>query len=177
MKRRFFLFLLAILVVLIGTSCMRSQSKGVTSSAFVPPTLIATSVKTPTVDPFRPTEDLRDPCDDQLTFVDDVTVPDGTVFAPGEEIVKTWKVKNSGTCEWLSKYTIRQLSGSSMGAEQKQKLHPIAPGENGDITITFTAPETPGSYYSQWQAYNAQGKSFGQDFFLDIVVQIPEATP
>ncbi len=170
MRRRIFLFFFAILVVLIGTSCMRSQSKGVTSQAFVPPTLVATVVKTPTTDPFRPTEDLREPCEDQLTFVDDITVPDGTVFAPGEAVVKKWQVKNSGTCEWISKYTVRLLSGNSMGAETKQKLQPVEPGETGEITITFTAPDTPGSYYSQWQAYNAQGKSFGQDFFLDIVV-------
>jgi hypothetical protein len=116
-----------ILAVLFISSCMRSQSKDVTSSEFIPPTLVATAIKTATTDPFRPTEDPRGPCEDNLDFVEDVTVPDGTVFQPGEEIVKKWKVKNSGTCEWISRYSIRMLSGNSMGAETKQKLKLLKP--------------------------------------------------
>jgi len=170
MKRRFSICILMILAVLFISSCMRSQSKDVTSSEFIPPTLVATAIKTATIDPFRPTEDPRGPCEDNLDFVEDVTVPDGTVFQPGEEIVKKWKVKNSGTCEWISRYSIRMLSGNSMGAETKQKLKLLKPGEEGEIEITFIAPDEPASYYSQWQAYNAQGKSFGQDFFIDILV-------
>ncbi|MHC1772077.1 MAG: NBR1-Ig-like domain-containing protein [Flexilinea sp.] len=172
MRQRLFICFLAIIIILIGTSCMRSQSKGVTSSEFIPPTLVATVFKTPTTDPFRPTEDPRGPCDDNLEFVDDLTVPDGTVFAPGGEIDKKWQIKNSGTCEWISKYSIRMLSGDSMGAESKQKLQLLQPGETGEVEITFIAPDEPGSYYSQWQAYDAQGKPFGQDFYLDIVVAV-----
>ena len=33
-------------------------------------------------------------------YVADVTIPDGTVMSPNAALVKTWKVKNSGTCDW-----------------------------------------------------------------------------
>ncbi|HGJ66308.1 TPA: hypothetical protein ENS27_13160, partial [bacterium] len=37
-------------------------------------------------------------------FVADVTVPDGTSFAPGAAFIKTWRLKNIGTCTWTGKY-------------------------------------------------------------------------
>lgn len=33
-------------------------------------------------------------------YVSDVTIADGTVLAPGEEFVKTWKFQNTGSCDW-----------------------------------------------------------------------------
>ena len=152
----------------IVTGCLRSQSEGVLSSQFIPPTLVATSFKTPTTDPFQPTIDPRDPAP-RLTFI--VTWPFRMgLFWTRAEIVKRWQVENSGTCEWTAKYSVRILSGASMGAEPKQKLEPIAPGETGSIEIVFYAPEETGEYYSQWQAYDDRGKPFGQDFFIDIIV-------
>jgi len=37
---------------------------------------------------------------DRAQFISDVTVPDGTTFAPGATFTKTWRLKNSGTCTW-----------------------------------------------------------------------------
>jgi hypothetical protein len=34
---------------------------------------------------------------DKLKFVEDVTIPDGTVFKAGEGFDKTWKIENIGT--------------------------------------------------------------------------------
>ena len=33
-------------------------------------------------------------------FVADVTVPDGTSYAPSTAFKKTWRLKNIGTCIW-----------------------------------------------------------------------------
>ena len=169
-KRFVSLCVLTALSILLFAACTRSQSKGVVSSQFIPPTLVATAFKTPTTDPFQPTANPRGPCTDDLTFIDDLTVPDGSVFAPGEQIVKQWQVENSGTCEWTSKYSVRILSGSSMGAAGKQKLPSIPPGEEGMVEVIFTAPEEIGNYYCQLQAYDDSGKPFGHDFFIDIIV-------
>ena len=170
LKRFFALSALTAFSILFFAACMRSQSKGVVSSQFIPPTLVATAFKTPTMDPFQPTADPRGPCTNDLAFMDDLTVPDGTVFEPGAEIVKQWQVQNSGTCEWTSRYSLRILSGSSMGAAVKQKLNPIPPGETGTIEVIFTAPQEIGNYYCQLQAYDERGKSFGHDIFIDILV-------
>jgi hypothetical protein len=39
----------------------------------------------------------------QATFIKDVTVGDGTVFTPGTEFTKIWRLKNTGKCSWDKK--------------------------------------------------------------------------
>ncbi|MEZ4516680.1 MAG: NBR1-Ig-like domain-containing protein [Chloroflexota bacterium] len=34
---------------------------------------------------------------DDAQFVEDITVPDGTLVEPGQMIEKTWRLRNSGT--------------------------------------------------------------------------------
>ncbi len=34
----------------------------------------------------------------------DVTIPDGAPVTPGQEFVKTWKIKNTGICTWDEGY-------------------------------------------------------------------------
>ncbi len=156
--------------------CTRSQSTGSDSKQYIPPTLVATLYKTPTADPFQPTEDHTAPCTNNLSFVEDLSVPDGTVYQSGDQVVKQWKVQNSGTCEWNSKYSVRNLSGYLMGAQKRQKLELIAPGQEGTVEITFTAPAEPGDYYTQWQAYDSKGKPFGDDFYMEIIVNAASPT-
>ncbi len=39
-------------------------------------------------------------CEDNLKFVADLTVPDGTIVARGALIDKRWQVENNGSCNW-----------------------------------------------------------------------------
>src|SRR5262245_21217234 len=43
---------------------------------------------------------------DVLEFVADVNIPDGTSMAPGQDFLKTWRVKNSGSCTWDADYKL-----------------------------------------------------------------------
>lgn len=165
------LFGVCLLLMIALAGCMRSQSSGTEYTVFVPPTLVATAVKTPTMNPITPVPAAVDrDCIKGLSYVDDVTVPDGTYFVPGAPVVKTWKVENSGTCRWTGRYTLRHIDGNAMEASPKQELVSIAPGTEGEITIEFTAPEVAGYYYSGWQAYDDLGKSFGDEIYMEIYV-------
>mgnify|MGYP001814958231 FL=1 len=42
----------------------------------------------------------QDPNCLNAAYVSDVTIPDNTRFDGGEEFVKTWRVRNNGTCPW-----------------------------------------------------------------------------
>ena len=44
-------------------------------------------------------------------FVADVTVPDDTVFNPGDDFDKTWRIQNTGTCSWDDGYNLVFVSG------------------------------------------------------------------
>ncbi len=36
----------------------------------------------------------------KVFFISDETIPDGTVIKSGAKFVKSWKIKNDGTCTW-----------------------------------------------------------------------------
>ena len=110
-------------------------------------------------------------CENNLSFLNDVTVPDGTVYSPGDEIEKIWLVHNSGTCDWGTGYELRLASGEAMGADAVQALYPAHANSEVELKILFIAPEEAGSYKSYWQAYDQYGKLFGIDFYVEIVVQ------
>ena len=158
-------------LVLCLSGCARSQYKGAQYEQYIAPSLVATVVNTPTVNPIVPLPTSANVnCTSILTYVDDVTVPDGTIFVPGDEIVKTWAVRNDGNCAWDDKYSLRYIDGSAMEADSRQPLPALEPGEEGEVTVIFIAPQYEGSYYSGWQAYDADGDPFGDDIFIEIYV-------
>ena len=77
------------------------------------PTVTESTPLTPTLT-VTPTVEISG--EDKLEFVADVTVPDGTIFKPGDTFVKTWKLKNSGTSTWGSGHSLVFVSGEQMGA-------------------------------------------------------------
>ena len=169
MRKTAWLLLGGILLCICG--CRRSQYRGVEYVQYIAPTLVATAVNTPTVNPIIPLPTAADiNCNSYLTYLDDVTVPDGMTFVPGDEIVKTWSVRNDGDCAWNDKYSLRYTDGSAMEADSRQSLPPLQPGEEGEVTVIFTAPQYAGSYYSGWQAYDAQGDPFGDNIYIEIYV-------
>ncbi|MDH5508068.1 MAG: NBR1-Ig-like domain-containing protein, partial [Anaerolineae bacterium] len=124
------------------------------------------SLPTPTV--FQPTP--TEVCEDDLSFLQDVTVPDGMSFPPHATIEKVWRVKNEGTCNWTTGYQIRLISGPNMSAEAEQALFPARSGSEAEIRIVFIAPNSDGAYRSSWQAHNPAGEPFGDPIFIDIYV-------
>src|SRR3972149_517661 len=86
-------------------------------------------------------------------FIADVTVPDGTNFAPGTAFNKTWRLKNIGTCAWNSSdVSLIFSSGERMGAPSPLALSTtVNPGQTVDITVAMTAPSTAGHYFGYYK--------------------------
>lgn len=112
-------------------------------------------------------------CTDSLVFIDDITIPDGTVVAPGERLDKRWRVENSGTCNWQKDYRLRLVSGPAMNVPEEQALFPGRSSTQVDLRMVFTAPNEDGLYRGAWQAYNPRGEPFGDPFFIEVIVQSP----
>lgn len=101
------------------------------------------------------------PCD-QGEFVQDVTVPDGTLVAAGATFAKTWRIRNIGTCTWTTGYSLVFSSGTSMGAPASVALPAtVAPGGTVDVTVNLTAPAVAGSYTANFLLRNPGGSNFG----------------
>ena len=107
---------------------------------------------------------------DNLEFIQDVTIPDGTTISIDATIDKQWLVNNSGTCNWASTYRLKWIGGDPLGAQQEQILYPAKAGTQATIRIAFTAPAAAGTYESAWQAYGQDGIAFGDPVFMKIVV-------
>lgn len=131
-------------------------------------------IPSPTPLPATPT---NTPLCDLAQFVRDVTIPDGTVFAPGATFTKTWRLRNIGTCTW-SGYSVVFDSGNAMNGTSPTPLPTVAPGQEVDVSIDMVAPSTPGEYRGYWRIRNASGVLIpvaggyqGKSFFVEIKVQ------
>ncbi|GAB4505861.1 MAG: hypothetical protein Fur0043_28620 [Anaerolineales bacterium] len=141
-----------------------------------PPTGLALLGQQPVIPTFTPPAEPTvsptptPPCANDLDFLDDLTIPDGTVVSPGVSIDKQWLVQNSGSCNWDARYRLKFAGGDPLGATTEQALYPARAGMQVTLRISFTAPTTPGTYKTAWQAFDPQGEAFGDAIFMEIVV-------
>lgn len=172
LQRLFFVILLAALLnaALIGCAVLRPERSVPAASqppVFILPTLAPTATPVPQI---QPTAEQPENCTNNLTFISDLNYPDGTHVNPGAEIQKKWQVKNSGTCNWNSQYSLRLTGGDALGASEVQALIPARGGSEAILQINFTAPLQPGNYSSSWSAYDPEGNPFGDPVFIEIKV-------
>src|SRR5512141_335890 len=64
------------------------------------PTATQAPPPTPVVIVVYPTPVVNVPCTYRAAFAGDMTIPDNSVIAPGAAFVKTWRLRNDGTCVW-----------------------------------------------------------------------------
>jgi Ig-like domain from next to BRCA1 gene len=112
---------------------------------------------------------------DALTFGTtdvDVNVPDNTTMTAGQNFVKTWKVKNNGSCTWGTGYGLVYGGYSdTMSGKAQAFVGPVVPGQTVEVSVQFIAPNKPGQYVSAWQMANASGKPFPKIIFVKIIVK------
>jgi hypothetical protein len=153
-----------------------SPHMGTQPPIYIPPTQpppTPTATRPPPSTPIELRPAATPACTNQLTFQDDLTIPDGSQVIPGETLDKRWEVENSGTCNWDERYSLRLVAGNELGAQPQVGLYPARSGTLAPIRILFTAPQEPGPYRSAWQAYGPDGEAFGDQIFIDILVAEP----
>jgi hypothetical protein len=169
-------YILVLWTLLLAQACSPQS----TPTAFRPPTLpastpiLATTTPIPDLYTTVPTPTMTatatpGPCTNDLKFIQDVTIPDGTTVPLSGTIDKQWLVNNSGTCNWDATYRLKWISGDPLGATQEQILYPARAGTQATLHIIFTAPPTEGTFESAWQAYGPDGTPFGDTVFMKIV--------
>ncbi len=142
-----------------------------TEVAKLTPTTQNTAISTPI-----PTS--AGPSGDRAIFVADVTIPDGTVIAPGAAFTKTWRLQNAGTSTWTTSYSLAFVSGEQMGSITTVAIaQTVAPGAQIDISVNMVAPVNPGSYQGYWKMKNASGQFFNDSVYVLITVGSGGITP
>jgi hypothetical protein len=121
---------------------------------------------------FTPTSHAAVPTStcDNSAYVSDVTIPDGTVIAAGESFTKTWSMLNTGTCTWITAYTLVLYSGDDLDGSAAAITASVAPNETIYISVDMVAPAAMGSYVGYWRLSNASSTGFGTTVYVMITV-------
>ena len=140
----------------------------------------ATPTQQPTTTPLPAPTEEPGVCD-LAGFVMDISIPDGAEMAPNEPFIKTWRLRNDGTCTWTTQYELIFDSGDAMGGPASQKLtSAVVPGGTVDISVNLAAPNAPGNFAGHWKLRNAGGIVFalsgGVPFYVEVNVVTPDPT-
>lgn len=107
---------------------------------------------------------LSSDCENSMTFVSDVSIPDFSPVSAGKPFTKTWRVRNSGTCEWNDGYAIVFDMGDRMDGAERTNLPSgtiVRPNEMIELSVYMTAPEKSGSYAGYWKLEDELRNRFG----------------
>jgi hypothetical protein len=114
---------------------------------------------------------------DAAEFISE-TIVDQAKLAPGTEFVKTWTLRNVGTCTWTKDYRLVFESGEAMTNSTSVAFvkDEVTPGDSVTMSIKMTAPEIQGEHVGFWKLTNTQGLRFGiggegKAFYIQIIVE------
>lgn len=169
----------AVDVPALSTSVALTVVAQITQTAFNMPTATWTSTPslTPTSATPQATRSLTNPTPitcAAYTFVDDITIDDGTSMPVGTEFVKTWRVKNTGTCAWTNKFSLVFSYGEQMGGSTVA-LTDVPVGSTTDISVNLKVPNKVGTLTGAWALVDDKGQYFGT--ILTVVINVGTGTP
>nr|HID13905.1 hypothetical protein [Anaerolineae bacterium] len=98
------------------------------------------------------------------------------VLTPGQQFVKRWEIKNTGTCTWPENVKLVFISGDELAVVEEPEIEPLSPEGTSEIEIALRAPVEYGVYTSVWQLQDSEGNPIGEE--LEIVCRVgPTPTP
>lgn len=167
MRNRSSAFLFVFLTFGLVLGCTRSGQGSAPSalptvSSNSPTSLPATAAQLPTQG--------QGNCVAAASFLQDLTVADGSRIQPGERVDKRWSVANNGSCDWGLGYRLIPQEPNPFVSGRETALYPAKAGTNAVWRVTFAAPQEAGEYIGSWQAYNPEGQPFGDPVFVLIEV-------
>ncbi len=109
-------------------------------------------------------------CEPSARFVEDVTVPDDSLFNGGTRFTKVWRMRNDGECTWEPGTKWVFISGDPLGAQSPVEVKLAEPGRIVEISVDMVAPTAPGKYVSYWRLQRPNGEFFGDQAYVRIIV-------
>lgn len=186
-------FTIALLVILVVTACntpaagpifdvnaVQTEAAAtivaqITNAAALTPQATSTSTLIPvtptvTIEPSPTITSTAAKCND-AEWVKDVTIIDGASLTSGSVMTKTWLVKNIGSCTWTSGFKLVFGYGDNLSGAKAVVPAGIAPGDEVEINLEFTVPQTKKNYYSYWRLVDNLNEPFGEFLSLLFIVE------
>lgn len=116
---------------------------------------------------------------DKSRFVRDINLPDGSLVAVNQRIVKVWEIQNVGTVPWRNRFLQRVGPADVPGRLKSADRTPISdtdPGQRCQIEVEVITPATPGSSRADWKMVDAEGALLlpnQSSLFVSIEVRYP----
>ena len=85
----------------------------------------------------------------KAAYVADVTIPDNTRLDKGEAFVKTWRMRNTGSCAWPEDTALAMVR-SELGEPDDVQVGIVAEGETVEISVELVAPDQDGVFDGSW---------------------------
>lgn len=110
----------------------------------------------------------------QAAFVSE-TVPDGTTFKPSQSFIKSWRLRNTGSCAWQPDFRLVFYSGDKMGGPGYVLLgKTFQPGQQVDISVNLVSPAKAGTYKGYWRLQANNGVNIFQVYSQ---IKVSSSTP
>jgi hypothetical protein len=146
------------------------------------PTLPPTPIETPTeIIPPTPTGPTPLPVNPatangcyNATLLADMTDPDVADFKPGDTFKKTWRLINTGTCDWKGDFKITHVGGDLFGTDTTKIRKRVGVGIIVDISLNRVVPGGVGAVTSNWQMATDNGNLFGP--VITVSIDLPGGT-
>jgi hypothetical protein len=110
------------------------------------------------------------------------TIADKAQLTPGIAFIKTWTLRNAGTCTWTKDYRLVFESGEAMTNSTSVPfvINEVKPGESVTLSVNMVAPDVEGEHVGFWKLANTAGFHFGlggegKAFYIQIMVE-PQTT-
>lgn len=149
----------------------------------LPPTILPTVIVVPPAETATLAATTTPECELDSEFVADVTIPDGTPIARGETFVKTWRLRNNGTCAWEDGSELIQTGGDQLVASGPVALPSLPPGGEAEISVSLLLlPDAPldSEQVAAFKMRGPDGEFFGGTPYVIVVVageEPPTPTP
>jgi len=141
--------------------------------------LLETPISSPTQPTLNPTEKtFLTPTATEITAIPDCidkakflseTVTDGSIYAPGETFVKTWRLMNDGNCVWTPDYALVFVNGEQLDGVSPTPIgSTVQPGGELVVDLQLSAPQDGGEYQGFWKLRNPRGTDFGLGKNADV---------
>lgn len=116
---------------------------------------------------------------DASAFIRDVTYPDYSKVYPSSHFTKIWELRNDGIVKWTGRY-LAALGPSSGGCKYPSRVAIPAtdPGEMADISVSVTAPASPGICDVTWKMVTRTGQLYfpndTEGIWFKVIVVAPK---
>ena len=117
-----------------------------------------------------PEPDGPDQTSDAIQFVAHESYPSGVSLAPGQVILKAWRIRNSGQTDIGLEYHLTQVGGPPVQLHGGTDIGSILGGNEASVIVYVKTPQRPGSYETVWRITDPQGVPIDGTLEFDFTV-------